>query len=61
MKTDRLLGKSCSLGLPKVVYTICLFYILTISCCGFDVRILVFTMPVPGHGLFTIYYLLFIN
>ena len=49
--SDHLLGKSCSLGSPYVLFVKCLFEILVISHFSFEDRIPVMIVPVPGYCL----------
>ena len=44
-------GKELFTLLPHFVFVICLFVVLVISRFGFDDRLLVLIVPVPGHCL----------
>ena len=49
-------GKSCSFGLPYVLFVLCIFVVLVISRFGFEGATLVLIVSVPGHCLpFTIH------
>ena len=47
-----LLGNSCSLSLQYALFVSCIFIVLVISNFGFEDRILVLFVSVPGHCLF---------
>ena len=49
--SGHLLGKSCALGLPSVLFVFCLFVIVDVSHFGFEGRPLVLISTVPGHCL----------
>ena len=49
--SDHLLGKSCSFGLPNVLFVLCLFVVLVVSDFDFHGGTLYLIASVPGHCL----------
>ena len=49
--SGHLLGNSCSLDYPYVLFVACIFVMLVISYFGFEGRTLVLIAPVSGHCL----------